>query len=48
MNGKKTMEFEEEEIDKLMVGDCVEKTINGEKIIVCGQKMSIDAEHKEE
>lgn len=44
MNGKKNIEFEEEEIDKLMVGDCVEKTINGEKIIVCGQKIDIKEE----
>lgn len=42
MNGKKHIEFEEEEIEKLMVGDCVEKTINGEKLIVCGQKMDIE------
>ena len=44
MNGKKTIEFEEEEIDKLMVGDCVEKVINGEKLIVCGQKVDIEKE----
>lgn len=44
MNEKKYMEFEEEEIDKLFSGDCVEKTINGEKIIVCGQKVDVDNE----
>jgi len=27
------------------VGDCIEKEINGEKLIVCGQK--IDLEEKE-
>lgn len=42
MNGKKSIDFEEEEIDKLLSGDCVEKTINGEKIIVCGQKIDIE------
>ena len=44
MNGKKHIEFEDEEIDKLLSGDCVEKTINGEKIIVCGQKIDIEKE----
>lgn len=42
MNGKKSIDFEDEEIDKLMVGDCVEKVINGEKLIVCGQKIDIE------
>jgi len=46
--GKKSIDFERDEINKLMSGDCIEKEINGEKLIVCGQKISIDAEHKEE
>jgi len=45
MNGKKAIMFEEDELDKLKIGDCIEKTIDGEKIIVCGQK--VDLEEKE-
>ena len=44
MNGRKSIDFEEDELDKLISGDCVEKTINGEKIIVCGQKVDIEEE----
>jgi len=43
--GKKSIDFERDEINKLMSGDCVEKTINGEKVLVCGVK--IDIEEKE-
>ena len=44
MNGKKSVDFEDEELEKLRVGDCIEKTINGEKLIVCGQKVDIEQE----
>ena len=41
MNGKKSIDFEEYEIDKLFSGGCVEKFINGEKILVCGTKIDV-------
>lgn len=44
MNGKREIKFEDEELDKLLVGGCVEKTIDGKQIVVCGQKIDLDNE----
>ena len=44
MNGRRDIKFADEELDKLLVGGCVEKTIDGKQIVVCGQKIDIEEE----
>lgn len=38
------IDFREEEIKKLKTGDCIEKEIDGEKILVCGVKADMKKE----
>lgn len=35
---KRSVDFKEAELERLKDGDCIEKEIDGSKIIVCGQK----------
>jgi len=47
MNGRnRKIDFEEDELNKLKIGECIEKEIDGEKIIVCGKKIDREEDYQ--
>ena len=39
MSGK--IEFDDEQLEKLKLGECIEEEIDGQKILICGHKVDI-------
>lgn len=39
----KKIEFDDEKLEKLRLGECIEDEIDGQKIIICGHKTELSS-----